>query len=85
MIENKKEWERRMSAKLNAIFGDWRGDRYGNPVYDPVQTHALYGITASDIDKFKEDLKRIGAKRFRTVSNRFGFKILCFNAEKIKL
>jgi hypothetical protein len=51
-------------------------------LFDPVQTHALYGIPKRDAAEAKEALKAIGAKRFRVVNNSFGFSIICF---KIKL
>ena len=56
--------------------------RYIQTIFDPIQTHALYGITADELPKFKEKLKKLGARKFRTCGRK-GFKILCFKINKI--
>jgi hypothetical protein len=80
-----KDWANKMSRKLDNRFKGFNNDRYVQTLFDPVQTHALYGLTKETIDSFKKQLKELGANRFRTVSTRFGFKILCFSAKKIAL
>ena len=39
-------------------------------LWDPVQTHALYGVYKWELDKYKDWLKSLGAKRLRIVGNR---------------
>jgi|TARA_B110000240_G_C13113544_1_gene289438 hypothetical protein len=48
-------------------------------LFDPVQTHAAYGVPAARVDEVKAALKATGAKRFRTVKNN-GMAIVCFKA-----
>ena len=62
---------------FNEVTRQFRGS-YVQTLFDPVQTHALYGIPKRDADEAKEALKAIGAKRFRVVNNAFGFSIICF-------
>jgi hypothetical protein len=66
---------------FSSVTNKFRGS-YVQTLFDPVQTHALYGIPKRDAAEAKEALKAIGAKRFRVVNNSFGFSIICF---KIKL
>jgi len=51
---------------------------YVQTIFDPVQTHALYGVSKTQKDEAKAALKEIGAKRFRITSTKFGFAIICF-------
>jgi hypothetical protein len=62
---------------FNEVTRQFRGS-YVQTVFDPVQTHALYGITKGEAAEAKEALKAIGAKRFRVVNNSYGFAIICF-------
>ena len=66
---------------FNEVTRQFRGS-YVQTLFDPVQTHALYGVLKRDAAEAKEALKAIGAKRFRVVNNSFGFSIICF---KIKM
>jgi hypothetical protein len=66
---------------FSSVTSQFRGS-YVQTLFDPVQTHALYGVLKRDAAEAKEALKAIGAKRFRVVNNSFGFSIICF---KIKL
>jgi hypothetical protein len=78
-----KNWASRMTQILNGLN---RSDSYYfQSLFDPTQTHAMYGLTKDTLPAFKEKLKKLGANRFRTVSTKFGFKILCFSAKKIAL
>ena len=53
-------------------------------IFDYIQTHAVYGIESKEeLLKLKSELKNVGANKFRTNKNRFGFFILCFNGEKM--
>jgi len=56
---------------------------YIQTLFDPVQTHAVYGGSNEDIPLFKTMLKKQGANKFRVVKNN-DFPILCFNASKIE-
>ena len=47
-------------------------------IFDPCQTHAIFGIDKSDKEKAKTMLKEAGASRFRISTNKFGFAIICF-------
>ena len=48
-------------------------------LFDPIQSHAVYGIHPSDVDRVKQDLKEsLKATRFRVVTTRYGSKIICF-------
>lgn len=54
---------------------------YEQELFDPVQTHGMYGLTEKTLPKVKEMLKNAGAKRFRTVKIRSSDRcILCFKA-----
>lgn len=79
------DWANSMSRKLDNLFKGWNNDRYVQTLFDPVQTHALYGLSKENVLEFKEKLKKMGANRFRTVTNHYGRKILCFSAKKINL
>lgn len=80
-----KKWESAMNSKLNGVLCNFHPERYVQKMFDPVQTHALYGITESAVADIKIRLKDLGATRFRVVKTRSAFRILCFNASKIKL
>lgn len=51
-------------------------------LFDPVQTHAVYGVPHEQADEVKQRLKQLGAVRFRMVKNRYGFTIVCFKLKK---
>ena len=51
-------------------------------LFDPVQTHAVYGVPHNQADEVKQRLKELGAVRFRMVKNRYGFTIVCFKLKK---
>ena len=56
---------------------------YQQSLFDPVQTHGVYGLTKNTLPKVKEYLKANGATRFRTVkANGAGFFILCYKTKK---
>ena len=46
-------------------------------LFDPIQTHAIYGISKCDIEPIKNKLKPI-ANRFRKVKANNDSYILCF-------
>lgn len=48
------------------------------PLWDPHQTHGLYGVRVDDVPYWKEYLKKHGAKKFRVVKNCYGRAIICF-------
>lgn len=53
---------------------------YIQPLFDPVQTHAVYGVRndPAEVNEVKRKLKENGASRFRVVKNAYGFAIVCF-------
>ena len=61
---------------------------YFQTLFDPVQTHGLYGLTENNLQEAKDMLKSLGAKRFRVVKCRNlinkdnGHRILCFKWPK---
>lgn len=67
-----------MSNSINQWFSN--SSYYVQKLDDPVQTHAVYGVTNSpaDIQLVKDVLKSKGANRFRVVKNDFGKAIICF-------
>lgn len=72
------------SSWLNYLYG---GDgKYVQSLFDPVQTHALYGIYGKDeLERCKFRLSQNPAiNRFRVVSNSYGYKILCFKYNPTK-
>lgn len=74
---------------LNSLYGgSWLsgGGQYVQSLYDPVQTHALYGITKRSLDDWKEKLgQNKGINRFRTVKANSGdYVILCFKYDPAK-
>lgn len=70
------------SEILKLIDGDYYTKKYVQLVYDPYDTHALYGVHVDEVDKFKERIKSIGGKYIRVVSAQWkGFKIICFALE----
>lgn len=75
------------TAIMKAILphGWHNGQPYVQDIFDPKQTHALYGITKDTLDSYKKRLKELGANRFRQVKVRDGWMILCFNANKMQL
>lgn len=56
--------------------------KYVKTTFDPVFTHALYGVVKSEVDYYKDKIKSIGGKYIRVVSTQWkGFKIICFALE----
>lgn len=52
-------------------------------LFDPIQTHAAYGVPVEDVDLVKERLRELGAVRFRVVRTGItGVKIVCFKLKK---
>lgn len=66
-----------MREKFYTVTNQFRGS-YVQTIFDPIQTHALYGVSKTQKDDAKAALKKIGAKRFRVVNNDFGMSIICF-------
>jgi hypothetical protein len=52
---------------------------YWKTLFDPQQTHAIYGAGKDNMDDLKEELTKAGAKKFRIVKNG-SIPILCFDA-----
>jgi hypothetical protein len=70
--------------KIQSILDRHKGS-YMQPIHDPQQTHAIYGILKSLEESVKEDLRKIGAKRFRSVKpHAKGLSIICFDASGIE-
>lgn len=55
---------------------------YLRELFDPVQTHAIYGLADSFFPSVRMELKAVGITRFRVVKPRKGtyqkVSILCF-------
>lgn len=63
---------------LKELNGMTHRGEYIQTVFDPVQTHAWYGLSSKeDLERAKRQLKGIG-NRFRQVKTHGGFYILCF-------
>lgn len=50
-------------------------------IFDPVQSHAIYGVHKCELDDMKDYLRGKGATKFRTVSKNRTHSILCFSAK----
>lgn len=81
----KEAWAREMTSKLNNLRRFSERNTYYQDLFDPVQSHALYGISKKEVPEYKAKLTALGATRFRTVTSNGGGAILCFKADKIKL
>ena len=58
--------------------------KYVLPIFDPVSTHALYGVRKSEVDTYKIKIKNIGGKYIRVVGGRDrsnDYRIICFALE----
>jgi phospholipase/lecithinase/hemolysin len=66
-----------MKPEIKNVTSKFHGS-YIETIFDPIQTHALYGVTKSFKNEAVSALKEAGAKRLRVVSNKFGFVIICF-------
>lgn len=61
-------------------------ESYQQKLFDPVQTHAVYGLTEHTLPRVKEELKKKGATRFRVVKCKLhnnkpnGWQILCYKS-----
>lgn len=51
---------------------------YYQTLFDPHQSHGLYGVRVDDVQYWKDYLKKHGAKKFRVVKNSYGMAIICF-------
>ncbi len=55
---------------------------YIKELFDPVQTHAVYGVNVALVDEVKFALKQAGANRFRVCKAGIkGLKIVCFKVK----
>lgn len=60
-------------------------DQYIQNLFDPIQTHAVYGVYADQVPALKQRLKDLGCNRFRVVSSSGkGLKIVCFKIPENK-
>ena len=58
--------------------------KYVQTTFDPVSTHALYGVVKSEVDYYKDKIKSIGGKYIRVVSGRDrsnDYRVICFALE----
>lgn len=51
-------------------------------LFDPIQTHAAYGVPLEQVDRVKEVLRERGATRFRVQNTPSGLRIVCFKLKK---
>lgn len=82
---SKRDKDDKIEKKLTKVFGFDRTTygqspkKYFKTLFDPHQNIGLYGITSKDeLNSYKQTLRNMGAKKFRTVKTRGGFFILCF-------
>lgn len=55
---------------------------YIKELFDPVQTHAVYGVNVALVDEVKFALKQAGANRFRVCNAGVkDIKIVCFKVK----
>lgn len=56
--------------------------KYVQTTFDPVSTHALYGVRKNEVDSYKEKIRSIGGKYIRVVANKHDhsndFRVICF-------
>ena len=58
--------------------------KYVQTTFDPVSTHALYGVVKSEVDYYKDKIKSIGGKYIRVVGGRDrsnDYRVICFALE----
>lgn len=56
--------------------------KYVQTTFDPVSTHALYGVAKNEVDYCKDKIKNIGGKYLRVVKNRHSdYVVICFALE----
>jgi len=59
-----------------------RYHKYVQTTFDPISTHALYGVLREEVDYYKDKVKSIGGKYIRVVGRRDNdYKIICFALE----
>jgi hypothetical protein len=65
--------------KLSKITQHRQGT-YIQKLFDPVQTHAIYGVSAESLLSVKKELKEAGATHFRVLTPRSAkyLRIICF-------
>lgn len=47
-------------------------------LFDPVQTHAVYGVPANCESQVRDELRAMGATRLRKVKTAYQSLIICF-------
>jgi hypothetical protein len=73
-----------VTKTIEAVVSRFHG-MYFQRIWDRVQTHAVYGVTEDTMDILRDELKKIGAMKFRKIkANGRTLWILTFSAEKIK-
>lgn len=68
---------------LHLICGSYTS-KYVQTTFDPVSTHALYGVVKSEVDEYKARIKKIGGKYIRVVGGRDrsnDYRVICFALE----
>ena len=65
--------------QLDSIAQSYDRSGYAKDLFDPKQTHAIYGVHKDYLVDLKNTLSKSGAYAFRLVKG----KILCFNASKM--
>lgn len=57
--------------------------RYVQTLFDPHQTHGLYGILQREVDSYKSKIKAIGGKNLRVVKGKNGsdYAVICFRLD----
>ena len=78
------ELKKAMTTRLNSFVSGHKG-AYCQSLFDPIQTHAIYGLAKTNKEEVKQSLKEMGAKKFRMVQpHAKSLIIICFDASGIK-
>lgn len=72
-----------IKSKIDNVCNLFPGS-YSSTICDPVQNHAIYGISKEYKNDVKNKLKALGANKFRFVQPLVkGNVIICFNTSKM--
>ena len=55
---------------------------YIQKLFDPIQSHAIYGVDVKDAPEMKDKLKQCGAFKFRVIKNVYNKAVICFALRK---
>jgi len=75
------------SQNIHTAIESFHSRMYVKELFDPIQTHAVYGVTRDTVPQVKLFLKQsCGATRFRVVKTRASdLVIVCFKLKENKV